>query len=131
MDDQNQNISTPVADTVAPEPRHAVGPLVGAGIVIALIILGGLYFWGAKLNQMEVGYNEPAYIPGDDEVTPTQEVSDAVIDQTAAAAISAALPTQSTSDDTSDIEADFKAMDINGLTSQTAGDVSAFGTAAQ
>lgn len=32
-------------------PRAGVGPIVGAIIIVALLIFGGLYFWGAQLNK--------------------------------------------------------------------------------
>ena len=35
-------------------PHHTgVGPIVGAVIIVALFIFGGLYFWGAHLNAQE------------------------------------------------------------------------------
>lgn len=31
--------------------RSSVGPVVGIIIIIVLMVVGGLYFWGAYLNQ--------------------------------------------------------------------------------
>lgn len=130
--DENINQNQSPAPVMPSEPRHAIGPLIGAGIVIALVILGGLYFWGAKLNDMEQNVDNPPYILGDDaDSTEEGDATEGNVDQAAAAAINAALPPQSGSDDTSAIDADLKAMDINGLTSQTSGDVSAFGSETQ
>jgi flagellar basal body-associated protein FliL len=46
MDNQNQNFGQPVQ----PE-KNSVGALVGSIIVIIILILGAIYFWGGKLNQ--------------------------------------------------------------------------------
>lgn len=34
-----------------PKKKEPVGPLVGIIIIIAVVALGGLYFWGAQLNR--------------------------------------------------------------------------------
>lgn len=41
----------PTPESAAPEKSGAVGPIVGAVIVIALLIIGGFYFWGSYLNN--------------------------------------------------------------------------------
>lgn len=35
----------------APEHKSGTGPIVGAVVVIALLIFGGLYFWGSQLEK--------------------------------------------------------------------------------
>lgn len=37
--------------TLRVEQRSSAGPLVGTTIIVVLLLLGALYFWGAKLNQ--------------------------------------------------------------------------------
>jgi uncharacterized protein HemX len=84
MDDQNnptpsmnaQNPTPPMStmgsntpQDTAPTPPEAPkngsgGPVVAIIIIIALLILGGLYFWGAQLNQMTSEESLPL-IPGD------------------------------------------------------------------
>lgn len=43
-------------------PKGTAGPIAGIIIVVILMILGGLYFWGAQLNQEE---ETLPLIPGD------------------------------------------------------------------
>jgi hypothetical protein len=89
---------------VSPEPqKHPVGPIAGAIIVIILLIAGGLYFWGAQMNESN-DMNAIPFIPGNDE---TQ--------LEAGADVNAGLPPQSSSDDVSAIEADMAAMDMGAI----------------
>jgi len=111
MPDQNQN---PIAGgsqmpmTPEEQPRGGVGPIAGAIIVILLLVAGGLYFWGAKLNEKSQENTMP-YIPSND----TMQMQDA-----SASADAEPLPPQSTSDEASSIEADFNAMDFDSIESQ-------------
>ncbi len=112
METINQN---PIAGgsqmPVSPEePKSGVGPIAGAIIVILLLVAGGLYYWGAKLNE-DIQNNTIPYIPDDtsmqmQEATPTATDTDP------------GLPQQSSSDDPSSIESDFNAMDFNQIDSQ-------------
>ncbi len=90
--------------------RKPVGPIAGAVIVILLLIAGGLYFWGAAINA-ENPNNTPPLILGND--VPASDES-------------AGLPEQSSSDETSAIEADLNAMNMDQFETQTEGSVSAF-----
>jgi hypothetical protein len=40
-----------------------IGPTVGVFIVVILLIVGGLYFWGARLNKENEMRNQIPYIP--------------------------------------------------------------------
>ncbi len=42
--------------------RSSIGPMVGALIIITLLIFGGLYFWGARLDQ-EAAQKALPFIP--------------------------------------------------------------------
>ncbi|MBP9668743.1 MAG: hypothetical protein KBE09_00430 [Candidatus Pacebacteria bacterium] len=42
---------TPATPTIAPESKGGIGPIVGAVIIIALLIFGGLYFWGTQIEK--------------------------------------------------------------------------------
>src|SRR3989344_3916136 len=76
------------------EPEEkSVGPIVGSIIVIVIIILGGLYFSGAKLAKYT---QTPEEILGD--TTVTEE-----------------LRSQSASDEVVDIEADLEASDFSDI----------------
>jgi flagellar basal body-associated protein FliL len=47
-------------DTTIPEtePKGSTGPLVGSIIIIIILVVGAIYFWGGKLNKTEE--NAPA-----------------------------------------------------------------------
>jgi len=49
------------------KPKQSpVGPIVGAIIIIALLVFGGLYFWGAHLNKEQNNFeNQLPFIPPD------------------------------------------------------------------
>ncbi|MCE9643786.1 hypothetical protein K8Q93_00845 [Candidatus Parcubacteria bacterium] len=34
-----------------PDKDNSVGPLVGIIIIVLILVLGGLYFWGERLNR--------------------------------------------------------------------------------
>ena len=71
------------------------GPIIGAVIIILVLIVGALYFWGAKLNK-------------EDNKTPEDILSaeDQTLNQ---------LETQSTSTEINAIENDLNATVLNGL----------------
>ena len=45
------------------QPTGGVGPVMAVVIIVALLILGGLYFWGAQLNE-RVQSDESALVDG-------------------------------------------------------------------
>ncbi len=61
---------TPSSDTshmipehAAPKRRSGTGPIVGVFIIVLLLVVGALYFWGAELNRADA---QPLpFIPGD------------------------------------------------------------------
>ncbi len=115
MDPLNQN-QNPIANgsqlppqMPTSEPEHSsMGPVAGAVIVIVLLVAGGLYFYGAKLNR-EAMMNDAPYIPSETmmEDGTMQVEGDAMV----------GLPSQSSSDDASSIESDFNAMDMGAIES--------------
>lgn len=111
MPDQNQSpiaAGSQMPMTPEEQPRGGVGPIAGAIIVILLLVAGGLYFWGAKLNE-KAQENTMPYIPSNDT---------APAPQTSTATDTDGMPTQSTSDEPSSIESDFNAMDFESIESQ-------------
>jgi uncharacterized protein HemX len=103
MEDQVQNtqqtapapMSTPTPPTMSPEKASTSG-VVGTVIIIALIILGGLYFWGKRIN--------------------TQKEANALINQEMQASQEAAvIEAVSTNDDTASLEAELNATQTSDL----------------
>lgn len=81
------------------------GPVVGIVIVVALLVIGALYFWGARLNEQQT---PTPYIPGD-----------------TAAPEQAWLPPENTSDEAAAIEADLTATDMNSFDASMKADAAA------
>ena len=79
-----------------PEHESKVGPIVGIIIVIIVLVIGALYFWGERLNKTE----------SDSSQSISAEVGDPAV---------GALEKQSTSDELSSIEQDLNATAIDGL----------------
>lgn len=103
MEEQVQNtqqatptpMSTPIAPMTSPEKASTSG-VVGTIIIIALIILGGLYFWGKRIN--------------------TQKEATALINQEMQASQEAAvIESVSANDDTASLEAELNATQTSGL----------------
>jgi len=80
------------------ENKKSMGSLVAVIIILALIIVGGLYFLKTRSAQN-------AYVP----VETTEEDS-----------VTASLNQQNTTDDLSSIEADLNATDLNNLDQEAA-----------
>ncbi|MEX0917244.1 MAG: hypothetical protein WDZ90_01870 [Candidatus Paceibacterota bacterium] len=56
MDDDKTNM-TP-SNTPSPDPSGEsrkkeghIGPLISAGIIILILVVGGIYYWGTKVNE--------------------------------------------------------------------------------
>ncbi len=72
MPPQNQPPFDPVDHLLPPARKQsAAGPTVGIIIILILLIIGALYFWGASLNRPNAADNLP-FIPADSSYTPTQ-----------------------------------------------------------
>lgn len=78
------------------ETNGSAGPVIGLVVILAIIILGGLYFWGQRTDDGEALT---------DETTLTDEAVEAINLQSAA-------------DDTASIEADLDATDIESTDSE-------------
>jgi len=56
---------------LAPRERQSgVGPTVGIIVILILVVLGALYFWGAYLNNKN-SIDELPFIPGDNSTQQT------------------------------------------------------------
>lgn len=109
--------TTPIGNTPDPmmnqpmqnQPgKSSIGPVIGAIIIVLLLILGGLYVWGEKVNQES---SNPEDVTGE-QYDPSQDA--AVIQFTE----------QGTSDDLNSIEADIQATSLDSIDS-AAGNVNA------
>ncbi len=108
----NQNnapLNTPPVtpmQSMDPQPeRKSVGPAIGIIIIISVLILGGLYFWGQKLATSPT-YETPS--PSSQDVSPFIQGESQVEE----------VYTQSSSDDVTSIEADLEATQIDTLGSE-------------
>jgi len=52
---------------VSAEPKKGVGALIGSIVVILILVLGALYFWGGKLEK--ANNNENAAAAGSEDVS--------------------------------------------------------------
>src|SRR3990167_8555289 len=91
MDNNNQN-SAPNPVNSAPimeKSNGSIGPIIGAIIILAVIVLGGLYFWDQRQER---------------------DANDAETAQ-----VLESINTQGSADDTSSIENDLNSTDIDSL----------------
>lgn len=49
------------------EPKGSIGPLIGSIIVIVILVIGAIYFWGDKLNKQEIKDQSPAALSASDD----------------------------------------------------------------
>ena len=81
------------------ENKSSIGSIAGTIIIIAIIILGGLYFWGKRIEE-------------------TKQKEDLITDSSSEPGVNSetnAVGSVSSSDDLNAIEADLNATDINNL----------------
>lgn len=87
------------------ENKSSIGSIIGTVIVIAIIILGGLYFWGKRIDEAKIQQD-----------TALQQ---AQMDNTQNAQQSASeadnIKNVSGSDDLNSLEAELNATNLNGL----------------
>ncbi len=80
------------------------GPLIGSIIIVLIILVGGLYFWGSMIvdrkNEIE---------------------SEAVMEEQTKDAEVEAITSQSSSDEASSIEADLNATDLDSVDAEIEG----------
>ena len=81
------------------ENKSSIGSIVGTIVIIALIILGGLYFWGKRIEESKTAQN---LVGGGSE--PTADISEA-----------ATIKSMSSSDDLGSIEAELSSTNTTNL----------------
>ena len=87
------------------ENKTGIGSIIGAIIIIALIVLGGLYFWGKRIEESK----NTQEMTSDNTQPSTQDAS---------AQEAAAIKSMSSSDDLNSIEADLKNTQTTNLDSE-------------
>lgn len=85
--------------------------MIGAIIIVALVAIGGLYYWGMRLNQQMLSDEQNTAVPDEKTQTPPTSTSNGASEDPAVKA----LQTQSSSDETSSIEADLNATNVESL----------------
>lgn len=90
MEELNNNPMTPTNE-------RSSGPVVGVVIIILVLVVGALYFWGAKLNKEQ--------IQGAEKITNNADP------------VANSLRSQSQSDDLDSIQVDLQNTDLNSLDS--------------
>ncbi|MDO8572843.1 MAG: hypothetical protein Q7S11_03715 [bacterium] len=98
MEPTQQNPTGTPAGT--PQEEKSIGALIGSIIVIAVIVIGGIYFWIIQSSEFTAPTTTEAPSLGQT-VAPDQET--------------AALLTQGTSNEVSDIEKDLDATNFDNL----------------
>lgn len=84
------------------ENKSSIGSIIGTIIIIAIIILGGLYFWGKRMQEAKIKENLV-----NDTSSQTTEVNE-----------TATIQTVSSSDDLNAIEADLNNTNLDNLGSE-------------
>ena len=90
------NPEEPMGKTPQAPQEKAVGPIVGAVIIVVVLVLGGLYFWGQKIAQEGAPQTADEILEAPDETLES-------------------LEQQGTSDEIPDIEADLNATNLEEL----------------
>jgi hypothetical protein len=99
MDEQNQEYRSTGTSQGTPAPeKKQTGSIIGSIIVVIVILIGGLYFWGTTNKTDTI---DPTIDPETGE--PVQDI------------IGDALREQGTADDLDTIESDLNATDINSI----------------
>ena len=51
-------LPTPPERLLTAPPRTSWGALIGISIILAVLVIGALYFWGAKLAERDAGFQD-------------------------------------------------------------------------
>lgn len=85
-----------------PENKSSIGSIIGTIIIIAVIILGGLYFWGKRVEEAKIRQNLVT------ETVPQNNQMDEA----------AVIKSTSASDDLDSIDADLNATKLDNLNAE-------------
>ena len=108
MEQKNMTAGAPAEEPVEiapadteekPSDNGPIGPAIGTIIIVIILIIGGLYLWGAKLSKESAVLEEKA--PEEILAAPDETFD--------------SLETQGTSDEVSAIEGDLQTTDLDNL----------------
>ncbi|MBA3733340.1 hypothetical protein H0W91_03120 [Patescibacteria group bacterium] len=85
------------------ENKSSIGSIIGIIIIIAVIILGGLYFWGKRIEEAK---SKEALVS--DTTAINNEYNEAAV-----------IKSVSSTDDLNSIESDLNATNLNNLSAET------------
>ncbi|TSC70152.1 MAG: hypothetical protein CEO12_548 [Parcubacteria group bacterium Gr01-1014_46] len=88
----------------SPENKSSIGSIIGTIIVIAIIILGGLYFWGKRIDEAKMTQD-----------LVTGENADTVVNESNDNLEANSIKSVSGADDLNSIEADLKGTNTTNL----------------
>ncbi len=83
--------------------KSSIGSIIGTIVIIAIIILGGLYFWGKRVEEAKMRQSL---------------VTDEAGQQTNQTDEASSIRTTSNSDDLNSIEADLNSTNLNNLNAE-------------
>jgi len=89
--------------SMSPHPQSNFGAVIGTIIIIGLIVIGGLYFWGKRIEDRQEKQTILETMNKNSEVATQQEA--------------AAIQSVSSSDDISSLRADMQATTVTNLDS--------------
>jgi uncharacterized protein YxeA len=115
MEPDNQPMSgaptpNPTPSTPAPTPAEgSVGPVVATIIILAIIVLGGIYFWSQRNLGIENPYGQNP--------TPSMQMENNAKEPTTTENTTAVIESQGSSDNLDSIEADLRTTNTADLDS--------------
>lgn len=62
-------------DHLLPPHKKKVGPIIGTIIILVVLIIGGIFFWGSVINHRTDMANQVPYIPSGTTTLPTITVT--------------------------------------------------------
>jgi predicted histidine transporter YuiF (NhaC family) len=99
MEGESPKINTPIQDMVSKATTDStVGPMIASIVIIIIMIVGGLYFFGTLISYKKEQIKAEQFIENQQESTQVEQAAK-----------------QSPSDDVTSIETDIKATNIDDL----------------
>ena len=79
--------------------ENSTGPVIAIIIVLAMVVLGGVYFWGERQNTLE----------------PNTETATSAINESNVEEVASIIESQSTSDDATSMQSDLENTNIDSI----------------